>query len=392
MIAALAKQYRDELINQIIPFWLKHSKDEEMGGFYTCLDRYGNVFDTDKFMWLQGRETWAFAMFYNEIEQNQAWLQMAEHGADFLKKFGADEDGNFYFSTTRAGKPLVKPYNIFSDCFAAMGFGALHKAIPNKSYDNLAKKTFSNILLRQQNPKGKFNKLITETRELKNFSLPMILCNLSLELEHIIGSDTVDRLAPQVINDVMNVFYDDESGLIRENVQSNGRFSDTFEGRQINPGHGIEAMWFIMDLAQRYNDQALTDKAIDITLNTLDFAWDKEFGGLFYFLDLKGHPPLQLEWDQKLWWVHMETLVSLAKAYQLTNREDCLNWFMKVHDYTWQHFKDPEYAEWFGYLNRRGEVLLPLKGGKWKGCFHVPRGLFQCWKTLEKISDKAAHI
>jgi len=33
---------------------------------------------------------------------------------------------------------------------------------------------------------------------------------------------------------------------------------------------------------------------------------------------------------------------------------------------------------------RRGEVLLPLKGGKWKGCFHVPRGLFQCWQILEQ--------
>ena len=63
------------------------------------------------------------------------------------------------------------------------------------------------------------------------------------------------------------------------------------------------------------------------------------------------------------------------------------NWnFEKVHDYTWAHFRDAEYPEWYGYLNRRGEVLLPLKGGKWKGCFHVPRGLFQCWKILETIS------
>ncbi|MDD2245286.1 MAG: AGE family epimerase/isomerase, partial [Dysgonamonadaceae bacterium] len=50
------------------------------------------------------------------------------------------------------------------------------------------------------------------------------------------------------------------------------------------------------------------------------------------------------------------------------------------------HFKDPEYPEWWGYLNRKGEVLLDLKGGKWKGCFHVPRGLYQCWKTLDSIN------
>jgi mannose/cellobiose epimerase-like protein (N-acyl-D-glucosamine 2-epimerase family) len=50
------------------------------------------------------------------------------------------------------------------------------------------------------------------------------------------------------------------------------------------------------------------------------------------------------------------------------------------------HFPDPQYGEWFGYLNRRGEVLLPLKGGKWKGCFHVPRGMYQISKILEKLS------
>ncbi len=82
----------------------------------------------------------------------------------------------------------------------------------------------------------------------------------------------------------------------------------------------------------------------------------------------------------------METLISLAKAYKLTRNQTSLAWFKKVHDYTWSHFPDKEFGEWFGYLNRRGEVLLQLKGGKWKGCFHVPRGLYQCWNTLKDIN------
>ena len=120
-------------------------------------------------------------------------------------------------------------------------------------------------------------------------------------------------------------------------------------------------------------------------MNLFDYGWDKVFGGIYYFMDRKGFPPQQLEWDQKLWWVHIETLIAMIKGYQLTKDSRCLEVFEKVHQYTWSHFKDPEYPEWFGYLNRRGEVLLPLKGGKWKGCFHVPRGLYLCWKTLEKL-------
>ncbi len=374
--------YKNELLDCIMPFWEEYSKDSTHGGFFTCLDRKGKVYDTDKFVWLQARQVWCFSYMYKNVEERPEWLEMAKWGADFLEKYGRDESGNWYFSLTAEGKPLVQPYNIFSDCFATMAFAALDRVVPSEKYKKIATDTFNNILRRKDNWKGQYNKAYPGTRDLKNFSLPMILCNLSLELEHIIGKDRVDEFVPSVIKEVMEVFYQPETGLILENVNKDGSFSDSFEGRLMNPGHTIEAMWFIMDLAQRTNDTELIEKATTILLDTLEFGWDKKFGGIFYFLDVKGNPPQQLEWDQKLWWVHAESLVALAKAYQLTHNERCADWFEKVHQYTWKHFRDPEYGEWFGYLNRRGEVLLDLKGGKWKGCFHIPRSLYQVSKTL----------
>ena len=381
----LAAQYQHELLDKVIPFWERNSKDEEFGGFFTCLDREGKVFDTDKFVWLQARQVWMFSSLYNRVEKKAQWLDMAEHGARFLMDHGHDGKLNWYFSLTREGKPLVQPYNIFSDCFVTMAFAQLYQATGNPKYAEIAKQTFDNILDRKHNPKGKYNKLVPGTRPLKGFSLPMILCNLSLEIEHLLPRDLVEKTIQDAIYEVMEVFYQPDSGLILENVKPDGSFSDSFEGRLLNPGHTIEAMWFIMDLAERRKDDALMQKAVKIMLDTLQFGWDKAFGGIFYFMDIKGNPPQQLEWDQKLWWVHIETLISLIKAYKHTGNELCLQWFEKVHEYTWTHFADPEHAEWYGYLNRRGEVLLPLKGGKWKGCFHVPRGLYQIWQTLEKL-------
>lgn len=383
----LALQYRDELLNKVVPFWEDYSKDEQFGGYFTCLDRMGNVYDTDKFIWLQGREVWMFSTLYNKVEQRPEWLEMAMHGADFLQKYGHDGHLNWYFSLTREGKPLIEPYNIFSDCFATMAFGQLFQATGKEEYGAIAKKTFENILRRSSNPKGKYSKATPGIRPLKGFSLPMILCNLSLEIEHLLSKELVEETIDTCIKEVMEVFYDQESGLIMENVNPDGSFSDSFEGRLLNPGHAIEAMWFIMDLSVRLNRPEFTQKAIEIMLRTLQYGWDQKHGGIFYFLDIKGNPPQQLEWDQKLWWVHIESLISLIKGYALTGNQECMEWFEKVHDYTWSHFADPEYSEWFGYLNRQGEVLLPLKGGKWKGCFHVPRGLYQVWKTLEKIDS-----
>jgi len=387
-IDRLINQYSDELFRKVIPFWVNHSKDAEHGGYFTCLSRDGQVYDTDKFIWLQAREVWQFAKLYNTIEPKQEWLDMALHGADFLEQHGADDNGQWYFSLNQKGEPLVQPYNIFSDCFATMAFGQLYKATGEERYAQLAKDTFYAILERQDNPKGSYNKGVPGTRPLKNFALPMILSNLALEIEALLPEALIQKTLEKVIHEVMEVFYFEKEGLILENVSPEGQFVDCFEGRLLNPGHAIEAMWFMMDLGERLNRPELIEKAVKITLDTIEYGWDKEHGGIFYFMDLKGHPPQQLEWDQKLWWVHLETLVALIKGYYLTGNPACWQWFEKVHAYAFDHFSDPHQGEWYGYLNREGKVLLPLKGGKWKGCFHVPRGLMYTLQTLKSIQQK----
>lgn len=384
----LADLYKTELLDNVIPFWLNNSSDDQNGGYFSCLDRKGNIYESDKFLWLQGRQVWTFAMLYNEVEKKQEWLDFALHGADFLLKNGRDKQGNWYFSLNKEGKPLVQPYNIFSDCFASMAFGQLYKATGEEEYLKVAKETFSNILARQDNPKGKYSKAYPGTRNLQDFALPMIFSNLVLEIEHVLDDELVEKTINEGIDKVINKFYQPELGIILENINVDGTLSDSFEGRLVNPGHGLEAMWFIMDLAKRKNDQELIQKTVDISLNLLDYGWDKEYGGIFYFMDRKGHPPQQLEWDQKLWWVHLEAMIAMLKGYQHTGNEKCLEWFNTIHDYSWKNFADQEHGEWYGYLNRRGEVLLPLKGGKWKGCFHVPRALYQGWQILEKIQNK----
>ncbi|NLZ94783.1 MAG: AGE family epimerase/isomerase [Bacteroidales bacterium] len=388
-INKLKNQYKDELLNNVVPFWLNKSQDKEHGGYFTCLRGNGDVFDTDKFIWLQARQVWMFSMLYNKVEKRKEWLDCALQGAEFLKKHGHDGNYNWYFSLNREGKPLTAPYNIFSYTFAAMAFGQLNLATGNEEYAEIAKKTFDIILLRRDNPKDKWNKAHPGTRNLKDFALPMILSNLSLEIEHLIDKDFLQKTIDESIHEVMNVFRRPElGGIIVENVNLDGTLSDSFDGRLINPGHGIEAMWFMMDLGERLNRPELIEEAVKTTLITLEYGWDEEYGGIFYFMDRLGHPNQQLEADQKLWWVHIETLISLLKGYQLTGSEECWKWYKKVHDYTWTHFKDQNNPEWWGYLNRQGEVLFDLKGGKWKGCFHVPRGIYQCWRTLEKIEAK----
>lgn len=382
----LALQYKTELLDSCIPFWLEKSQDIEYGGYFSCLNRDGSVYDTDKFIWLQGREVWMFAMLYNKVEKRQEWLDAAIRGAEFLKRYAHDGNYDFYFSVTREGKPIIQPYNIFSNTFACMAFAQLAEATGSGEYRDIALKTFQRILDRRDNPKGIWEKSYPGTRPMKGFSLPMIICNMALEIENIMPDKALlDKTIDECLSEVLDVFYHPEYGAMLENVAPDGSMIDCFEGRVINPGHNLEALWFMMNLGIRRNDKALIEKCVRISLDVIELGWDKQYGGIFYFLDRKGYPQQQLEWDQKLWWVHLESAICMIKGYQLTGNGKCLEWFMRLHEYMWTHFKDTGYPEWFGYLNRRGEVLLPLKGGKWKGCFHVPRGLYQIWQILETL-------
>ena len=126
----LSTLYKSTLLNNVVPFWENHSIDQRYGGYFTCLARDGSVYDTDKFVWLQNRQVWLFSMLCNQLKEHkekgpkekERWLAIAKGGADFLATHGRDDDGNWYFSLNREGQPLVQPYNIFSDCFAAMAF------------------------------------------------------------------------------------------------------------------------------------------------------------------------------------------------------------------------------------------------------------------------------
>ena len=387
-LTKLRDQYRTALRDDVIPFWLRHSPDRQCGGYFTCLNRDGSMFDTDKFVWLQAREVWMFSKFYNALEPRQEFLDMATLGAKFLVDHGRAANGDWYFALDRAGKPLVQPYNIFSDCFATMAFAQYGRAAQADWATKLATQTFERILKRWDNPKGPYNKIVPGSRPMKSMVLPMITVNLAMEVGAALPDYPVEKVIRENLHSLMDTFVDRKTKLIYEHVAPDGSHPDTFDGRVIHPGHGIECMWFVMEAAQAYGEMALIERAADALEDQLAFAWDETYGGITHFMDALGKPPQQLEWDQKFWWAHMETLIALLLGWKLTRRESLLKWYRRVHDYTWAHFPDPQYGEWYGYLNRRGEVLLPLKGGKWKGCFHLPRALHRCAQIFKKLSEE----
>ncbi|XP_037540488.1 N-acylglucosamine 2-epimerase [Nematolebias whitei] len=180
-----------------------------------------------------------------------------------------------------------------------------------------------------------------------------------------------------------------EGAAILENVSADGAELPGCSGRLQNPGHALEAGWFLLQLAAETGNTDIQKTAVEKFVELpYDSGWDEEHGGLFYFLDVDGRCPTQLEWSMKLWWPHCEALVAVLLAYSQTQKPELLRRFFQVYDYTFSHFPDPTSGEWFGYLTREGKVALDFKGGPFKGFFHVPRCLFMCERLLDDLLNE----
>ena len=379
-------------LESCVSFWLEHGMDKEHGGVYTCLTRDGKVFSTDKSVWMQGRCAWTFSYLCRVYGKKQEWLDAAKSCLDFLEEHCINRTAGdrLYFTVTADGKPLRQRRYCFSEGFYAIGNAEYYGQTGEREHLERARKAYQlvyDLNHGMPDPTGMGPKTIAETRTGRALADPMIFLNMTSVMRRVDPEQAAlyDRYAAECVHDIFAYHHKPEMKCTLESVGVNGEFQGDFTaGRVVNPGHDIECSWFLMEEAKYEDDPELRAKAMEVFDMAIERGWDKEYGGIFYFLDRKGAPRVELEWDQKLWWVHIESTIAMIKGYQLTGSKECLEWFGKLHEYTWAHFKDTEHPEWFGYLNRRGEVLLPLKGGKWKGCFHVPRGLFQCWQILEQ--------
>jgi len=376
--------YETELTGNIIPFWEKNCPDKEYGAYFTCLDRDGSVYDTEKFMWMQWRIVWMFSELYHKLDRNENWIRLAENGYKFLTKHGVDDTGRYYFSLARDGRPAMAPYSVFSECFAVMGCAAYYRATGDEGAKKEAIRAFEGYLAREARPKGEWTKEMEGKPSFKGLGFYMMKANLYAVLEECFGDTSFRGDMASTFQMVLSEFWSPEHNVMFENVGLDGKFDLTsMAGRHLNPGHAIEAMWFVMHSAHKMGDVDTVNRAADVVLAELEFGWDKEHGGIFYFMDVLDKPHLELQWDMKLWWVHNEALIAAAMAYKLTGRQEFADWFVKIHDWTWARFPDKEYGEWYAYLNRQGEPTHRLKGGKWKTFFHLPRMLLVCAELLK---------
>lgn len=388
--------YRDVVWNRTLPFWLK-AVDAEHGGVFTCYNNAGTErLSSDKFTWSQGRFVWLWSRVADQCRRGLLpgdpgpFLTQAEKTVQFLRRHAVLDNGNCAFLLTRTGERKESipgagyDTSFFADCFVILGLAEYARVGGDRDTLEFALTLFDRVCSRVER-----GELRSEPYSIppgcRSHSVPMILLNVAEELGEALHrhgharTDEVRGRAERSAAEVMEVFLGEDLRM-REFVADDPKLAETLAVRHFNPGHAIECLWFVMATARRIGRRDWIERAAAAIRRSCELGWDREYGGLYRFVDADGGEPsgsrtgeayerLILDtWDMKLWWPHSESLYATLLAADWTGEPAMAEWYGLLHRYTFATFPhpDPAVGEWIQIRERTGRpqdkvVALPVK-------------------------------
>ena len=220
--------FEKELFENVIPFWTNNAIDTVNGGIYNSLDRKGEIYSTDKSVWMQGRAGYMFSYIYNNLNKDPKYLEIAKSCLDFLQKHCIDTDKRMFFSVTKEGLPLRKRRYWFSESFYIIACAEYYKATGDKQYLEQAKEYYDfiwNINENGENDPFKITpKVYASTRDTRGLACPMILLNVTHIMREIDKENSAkyDANAKKSLWEIENLFYKPDLHIMLESVGPNG--------------------------------------------------------------------------------------------------------------------------------------------------------------------------
>lgn len=391
LLETLRKEFQANLFESVLPFWLQHGLDRVHGGYFACLDRQGQRFDPRKYVWMQGRAVWMFARLARTVPNpDPRWQEAAELIFRFVEQYARRGEPRAWFSLSAAGEPVFfqrKPYSAAFVCLAYIEYGRL---TGRAELLDEAAELFRQIQRWTADGSLLGRPVLAGQQSYSQLADIMIQAMLAMELLEATGEAQYREPLAQALQQVKQHWLPEQRFLVENAAPQNPHFAEYPEGRLVCAGSSMEVAWFLLHGLRHMPDAELERQLLASILGAMEFGWDREFGGIYYFQDLQGRPTPALESNMKLWWPHTEALYALTLGYSKTGDAAYLQWLEKVQAYTWKTFVDREHGEWFGYCDRQGNVAIDSKGGAYKCIFHVPRCLWNCLQVLEQLTGKEA--
>jgi cellobiose epimerase len=396
ILSAYQERIRQELLTNILPFWMEHTLDHENGGYYGALTNDLAVDnDVPRSAVVAARILWTFSAAYRAYN-DPAYMRAARHAFNYLTGPLWDaEYGGVYWTVDRQGRAVNDRKHVYAQAFAIYALSEYYQACGSPQALALAQKLFrlveahssdslhgGNIecLSRTWGALADMRLSDKEPQARKSMNTLLHLMEAYTNLLRIWPDPEVKAKQAGLVRVFLEHIIDLESGHFRL------YFDDAWRSLQpeISYGHDIEGAWLVVEAAEVQGDPQLLERAraAGLRMAAAVYAEGRDSDGSVFY-EAGAHNPHAAE---KHWWGQAEGMVGFFSAYQDSGREDLAIAALQCWDYIEAHFIDRVHGDWFKVLDRAGTPLPgQLKVGPWECPYHHARACMEMDRRIKAV-------
>lgn len=366
-------------------FW-PQTWDQQSGGFYTNIDKYGNVitsWGTNKNMLSQSRNAYGMARAYM-LTGDTAYLGYAKNSLDWMYAHAWDTTyGGWLQDLDEHGNPT----NRYGDKTAAfqhyglLGIAAYYEVTRDTTAWNWLMKGYQyleeNYWDDRSSYLGYYDKVSYSNQNPrdKSFGATVDAITTHLLYLYLITGDAVyqhrlQELAEEIKVHLVGSMPQQAIGFVEE-FDSNWNWNDGHTETLM--GHVLKSAWCLGRIHQLFPDASYVDAAEALATDVWENGYDHEFGGPFKDYNRQtGEMQLWgLGEPAKAWWQMEQAIMAGLEMYDITGEA----WYLQMADETinfyMRYFVDHEYGE--VYADRTwtgGFAWNEAKGSYYKAGYH----------------------
>jgi len=418
----LADKIEHSLQTGLLNKWYPQVMDTVYGGYLSTFSfDFKPTGEQNKMIVSQARHLWTTSKASMAYPQTAYFLDVARHGVEFLKNVMWDKtSGGFYTLVDRKGNVINDSdaeKTAYGNAFAIYGLSAYVMATKDTAALSLVKKAFYWLDEHSHDPlyKGYFQHLrrdgtvikrdekVPSTSDLgyKDQNSSIHLLEAFTELYQVWPDPVVAERLREMLFLIRDTITTDRGYLVLffQPDWTPVSFRDSSEEvilkhrnlDHVSFGHDVETAYLLLEASHVVgleHDSTTLRIAKKMVDHALVNGWDPLAGGFYdegyYFRDKPGITIIQ---DTKNWWAQAEGLNTLLLMADLFPDDD-QHYFAKfkmMWNYIDKNLIDHEHGEWYaGGLDKQPDLKTGLKGHIWKAAYHQYRSMENCVKRLRK--------
>ncbi|MGC9953099.1 MAG: AGE family epimerase/isomerase [Rhizomicrobium sp.] len=401
--ASWAERIREELVGNILPFWMRYAVDRQNGGFYGAIDENLNVEkESERSAVVNTRILWTFAAASRLI--GREYRETADWAYDYItNKFLDPEKGGLFWMVDYQGNPVSTRKQIYAQAFGIYALAEYFRATGNAASLDLARRLFRLIEEHSYDPvfKGYLEARGRDWQALEDMRLSEKDLNSPKSMNtHLHVLEAYTNLLRVWRDPALEAKQTELLTLTQDRIvdASTGHFKLFFDERwnslsnHVSYGHDIEGSWLIVEAAEVLGDAGLIERARKLAITMAETVYQQGLdrdGSLFYEADAQG----ALIDSKKHWWAQAEAVVGFYNAFQISGEEHFLAAARRAWDYIEAKVVDRVHGEWHAKLSREGVPLTAEQDpdaqlvGPWKCPYHNARVCYEMIERLEKQTN-----